>query len=552
MAETFIGEKVVNKSNETGRITAFDGRFITVEFRSRVSMFQSDAFEKGFLRYKDTALQDKLDDEKLEEERKAAGIRMVAERAAEERRQVQAELSKRHFNVAVLNAQFRFEPAPVILNSVRKKDQAAVQAIFSECDKDIEGLYGTVKPEMAYLRRGSHLRSKYCVGFLCKYLDTYIFRVFSRNDDYSRTANGAVTVKLSDTTEVLRVLRIDGKVYYFSKNLTAGGGHLVNTKAHKNWHVSNLDNALLLNEVVQSCDCGYLNNHIAAHNVDCLQYLKLMVPAFYNSKAEIVFKHKLFTAAHRIDNFEAYLEEFTPKQITLACQNRALNTLPIMKRYGNLEPEILRYLETLLRKQRGGRCTYTTLENHISHAGFNCPDLEKKVIGFVKKVESFDPAIYEDYINLLVEEPGVTLQDFFDKDYRDRHMAMSEENRVYVSQSEIKAYAQIAEELSWIDREENNFFINVPKSISDFRAEGAVQHNCVFTCQFYQKVIERESVIVFLRKEKNISYVTIEFDYETFEVYQAYGKRNSIIDPELYQYIVDLGKRLHCEMHTQQ
>ena len=51
MPEVFVGEKVVNKNRETGIITAFDGRFITVDFQSRVSMFQSDAFEKGFLCY---------------------------------------------------------------------------------------------------------------------------------------------------------------------------------------------------------------------------------------------------------------------------------------------------------------------------------------------------------------------------------------------------------------------------------------------------------------------------------------------------------------------
>ena len=121
MPEVFVGERVVNKNKETGIITAFDGRFITVDFQSRVSVFQSDAFEKGFLCYANTALQDKLDDEKLTEERKTAEIRMAAEKAAEERRQVQAELSRSHFNVAVLNAQFRFEPAPVTLNSVRKR-----------------------------------------------------------------------------------------------------------------------------------------------------------------------------------------------------------------------------------------------------------------------------------------------------------------------------------------------------------------------------------------------------------------------------------------------
>ena len=552
MTEIVVGEKVVNKNKETGTIVAFDGRFLKVDFQSRVSMFQADAFEKGFLSYESAALQSELNHAKLEKERQAEQVRMAVEEAAAVRRQVQGELSRSHFNVAVLAATSRLDPAPITQTSIRKKDQDLVRAIFAECDKDIKELYNTVKPDMAYLRYGSNNRSKYCVGFLCKYLDTYVFRVFSRNDDYSKNAESAVTIQLSDTTEVLRVLRINEKVYYFSKNLAAGGGYLINTKAHKNWHVSDLDNKLLLNKVIQNCDCGYLNNYIATENVDCLQYTKLMVSALHNNKAEIVFKHKLFAAAHRIENLETYLKEFTPKQITVACQNRVLNTLPVMKRYGNLDPRILGYLEILLRKRKDGSCTYNMLKKHILRLGFDCPDVEKKLISFLKKVVYFDPVSYEDYINMLVDEPGVTLQDFFDRDYLDRHMAMVEERMLYVSLNDKAAYDQTAEELSWIDREENDYFIIVPKTIAELRAEGAAQHNCVYTNQYFRNVIARESIIVFLRKEKNTSFVTIEFNYETFEVYQAYGKRNMPIDPELYRYIVDLGKQLYYEMHTQQ
>ena len=48
------------------------------------------------------------------------------------------------------------------------------------------------------------------------------------------------------------------------------------------------------------------------------------------------------------------------------------------------------------------------------------------------------------------------------------------------------------------------------------------------------------------------SYVTIEFDYETFEVLQALGKYNKRIDPDLYRHIVQLGKQLYYEKHTHQ
>ena len=115
-----------------------------------------------------------------------------------------------------------------------------------------------------------------------------------------------------------------------------------------------------------------------------------------------------------------------------------------------------------------------------------------------------------------------------------------------------EAYGKAARELAWIDREEKGYFILVPKTIDDFKLEGATQHNCVFKLRYYQAVIDKRSVIVFLRQKKDLPYVTIEFDYETFRVRQALGKYNKKLDPELYEYIVQLGKRLYCEKHTQQ
>lgn len=67
--------------------------------------------------------------------------------------------------------------------------------------------------------------------------------------------------------------------------------------------------------------------------------------------------------------------------------------------------------------------------------------------------------------------------------------------------------------------------------------------------RYFEFVIEHSSIIVFLRQEKDTPYVTIEYDYTTFEVVQARGKFDYDIEqePELYQYIVDLGKKLYHE-----
>ena len=68
--------------------------------------------------------------------------------------------------------------------------------------------------------------------------------------------------------------------------------------------------------------------------------------------------------------------------------------------------------------------------------------------------------------------------------------------------------------------------------------------------EYFKDVINKESIIVFLRKTKETPYITIEFDYNTFGVRQAHGKYNSNLDDELYEYIVDLGKRLYEERRS--
>jgi hypothetical protein len=285
-----------------------------------------------------------------------------------------------------------------------------------------------------------------------------------------------------------------------------------------------------------------------------MQYLNLLIPALYksNNKAEILFKHQMFAPAHRIDNLEAYLEKYTHKQITVACANKALNTLPLMVKFGNLEPETLQKLESVMRKRKDGRCIRSILEGHFSRLGFDISNLDRILVNFLKKQEHFQSAIYEDYINMLADEPGITPDDFFDKDYLNRHWELREIRSVYHYQCDAVAYAQVAQELSWINREENDYFIILPKTVEDFRYEGSFQHHCVHSMKYYNKVTQRNSIIVFLRKEKHTPFVTIEYDYDTFEVVQAFGKYDSPISLELYEYIVNLGKRLNYEMRSHQ
>jgi hypothetical protein len=227
-------------------------------------------------------------------------------------------------------------------------------------------------------------------------------------------------------------------------------------------------------------------------------------------------------------------------------------------------------MESLMKKRWYGGSAYDALRQCFVQLGFDCTDLPKKVINFTKKVDFLDASIYYDYIQELRQCPGVTAQDFFDKNYIERHnvlhrelmeqrerqraelMAIRYQQNENQLAKEKEAYEKIAKELSWIDREENGYFIIVPKTIDAFMDEGMMQHNCVYSNRYYARVIAKRSIVVFLRKEENTSFVTIEFDYETFEVSQALGKYNRRIDPELRRYVVKLGKQLYYERHTHQ
>ena len=186
----------------------------------------------------------------------------------------------------------------------------------------------------------------------------------------------------------------------------------------------------------------------------------------------------------------------------------------------------------------------------LAKRGFDHTDLCKRLIDFSKRTSNLNIGVYWDYIFELDRQQGITINDFFDKDYNERLTELLMDKNVCCSIAEAECYAGVAKELSWIDREENGYFIMVPKTIEEFKFEGQQQHNCVFKCRYFVDVMSRTSIIVFLRKEKDVPFVTIEYDYDTFEVLQALGKYNQKLSEELENYIVELGKRLRREAST--
>lgn len=565
--DIIVGEFVVNKLAEVGTITAFDGQYITVEYQSRTAKFLTNVFEQGHIRYVNAELQKKTEERiaqaKSEAAQKAEETIIAAEKVKQVPKVQAAKASAASDAITIESSELLINPAPVHLNSVHKNDRQLVQEIFDECEKDTQNLYTSFQPKMVYPKFTSRSRSKYGIGFLSKYKDTYVFRVFSRNDVYKKRVNSGVTVLESNTAEVLRVLQVNGKLYHFSKNISFSLGHYNNTTANGKWCGSNMGANVFLNEVICNCDCGYLNGHITDKriNTEAFLFINLLFLALVNNKAEIVFKNKAFASTYRIGNFADYLEGFTSRQIDLASKNDVLHALPFIKQFGISDIELLRDLDSVMYKIRYGDSVHDCLERMFARLGLGCADLDRRLMNFVKDVEHFNAAVYFDYLQELNRQPaiGLTIQDLFDKNYVARHDALlreqAERNQKISFQQEQKEnaeYTKAAKDLSWIDREENGYFITVPKTIMDFKVEGAGQHNCVYKLRYYRQVVKHSSIIVFLRQEKDIPYVTIEYDYQTFAVRQALGKYNKRIDPELYDYVVMLGKQLYYERHTHQ
>ncbi len=552
MANIIIGEKVVNKARETGEIVSFDDKYITVEYKNRTAKVQLNAFDLGILKYENLDLQNKVNESieqaKIEEAHEAE--RVDVEKVQEERRLVESKTSGMYSQIQYESISLRLDPVSINFNSLEEKElEKLIRDVFKECDNNTREVYDSFNPKMEYPKMTSRSRTRYTVGFLCKYINTYVFRVFTRHDTYKKRVRTGITVLESDTTEIFRILYINGKYYYFTKDIELSYGDYRNTSQFNRWHISYLNiKNILLNEVIRLCDCKYLNDYISEQNTPCYQYTKLLMPALYDNKVEILFKNKQFLSTYYIEDIADYLAPFSSKQIDFACKNNVINALPAIKRCGCYDVEILKHMAGVMGKARWSS-TYYLLEDAFKERGFDYSGLHKMLIDFIKKSKDFDAALYHDYIRMLVAYPGLTVGDFFDKNYIQRHDEMHADRwrNVYYSRNVDKKYKSAAKALSWIDREENGYFIIVPKTIFDIRLEGEEQHNCVYKSGYYERVIAKQSIVVFLRKEKDKSYVTIEFDYENFDVLQAYGKFNQKLDPELREYIVELGKRLYAE-----
>lgn len=548
-----IGGKVKHKKFGEGVIVKVEDGYVSVDFNGVIKTFLIETLET-FFSFEDENVRNAAREAANDIKEKKQSQKITEEKTKEELKTVTTQSLFHNDGIKYEHVITFLEPVPVYLNSVNKKDRKLVLEIFDACDKETQTLYKTFEPKMIYPKLTSNSRSKYSVGYLTKHLGVYVFRVFSRNDVYKKRVRSGITVMESNTAEVLRVLQIEGRFYYFSKNISCSNGYYNNTDRFSKWRGSEIGTNVLLNRVDCNCDCGYLNGYVVDNNLNmkAFNYVRVLLLALVNNKAEIVFKNKVFASTVSILNLADYLEKFSPKQIEFASKNDVINSLPVIKSQGLYDVPILKEMEKIMRERGWYGSIYRYLMRTFKELNFDTSDLMKRLVQFVKKVEFLDTDIYYDYIRAISHQNGTTIKDFFDKDYIERHNILVRLRQQRYTLQEEKNYSLVAKELSWIDREYNGYYIVVPKNIKAFKEEGDIQHNCVYQLGYYNAVINKQSIIVFLRKDKNLPYVTIEYDYETFEVLQARGKYNQSLNEDLYQCVVDLGKILFIEKHSMQ
>ena len=343
----FIGGKVKHRKFGQGVIVEVKDRYVSVDFNGVIKTFLIETLET-FFSFEDENVRNAAREAANDIKEKKQSQKITEEKTKEELKTVTTQSLFHNDGIKYEHVITFLEPVPVYLNSVNKKDRKLVLEIFDACDKETQTLYKTFEPKMIYPEFTSHSRSKYCVGYLTKHLGVYVFRVFSRNDVYKKRVRSGITVMESYTAEVFRALQINGKFYYFSKS-----EYYFNTDRLPKWHGSKSVTNVLLNRVACNCDCGYLNGYVADNNlnIEAFKYVRLLLLALVNNKAEIVFKNKGFASTAAISNLADYLEEFSPKQIEFASKNDVINSLPVIKNLGLYDVPILKEMEKIMRER---------------------------------------------------------------------------------------------------------------------------------------------------------------------------------------------------------
>lgn len=114
------------------------------------------------------------------------------------------------------------------------------------------------------------------------------------------------------------------------------------------------------------------------------------------------------------------------------------------------------------------------------------------------------------------------------KDERDKLVAEEEKNEKY-QKMRSKFFS-----INWVD-EDNDFSVQVLKSVDDFFKEGKEMHHCVFDCGYYNMALHPDSLILSVRKgtdwsKSNEILETVEVNLKEYVISQARGLQNKVTE----------------------
>lgn len=161
---------------------------------------------------------------------------------------------------------------------------------------------------------------------------------------------------------------------------------------------------------------------------------------------------------------------------------------------------------------------------------------------------------YRDYVN-MARARGMDISDeivYRNKKWRTFHAKYVEEKETEEDKEIDQKYQNIRKDYEENCREfqaaAEGYLFLVPRRASDIRNEGRLQHHCVGRAGYIEKMDNRKSFIIFLRKqeEPEVPYYTIETDgTRIIQAYGAYDRKPdwTTVNKLLQEWIREVRKR---------
>lgn len=185
-------------------------------------------------------------------------------------------------------------------------------------------------------------------------------------------------------------------------------------------------------------------------------------------------------------------------------------------------------------------------KNHSSQFFRGCSQVKKAKIDLVKaqkycNEQKVGAYTYNDYIT-AIKELGFDMTDtknIYPKEFRRMHDLRVNEYKASKDKLLAKNFRQAAKQYVKFETEDKIYTVLIPRAKKDLIHEGSALHHCVGKMGYDKKMVDGHSFIAFVRKteEKEVPYVTVEFDMRRKYVAQAYGDHDSKPDKEVLDFI---------------